>query len=337
MKRRKKRDGSVEISINCALCGSKDKMEINVHKRVFHCWSCQRSGRLSSQEVDKFLPFLSDSLTKGLTNGKFEPGFATSQTNTTTTKETYNPELPDVARRYIETRGFDPDWLSYRYRIAWDEHHSRICFPCGSGWSRRAIYPWQEPKTITDAPRDILGGHLITKDSHVVITEGDFKSASIPLPWVGVGLCGKNITDFQCASLAISSPKRVFILLDSGENRASEEVIRRIQVLRPVLLRNEYGRLSGSGPDDISRSNLTKILLEGEQNADWQGVEQRARHGDGSQERPLDALWGPVGPWRAADRVSGPVGPSDAAVPLTDATAGTEPANLVERDPYGPM
>lgn len=249
MKRRSKSDNTVELVIDCNLCGSKKNMEYNLTKRLYHCWACGRGGRLSDKSVEAFLPFVASESSRNV-----------ELLTSTTSLQRKSPvdDIPEYALKAIERRGLSPQWVITRYRVKWDG--DRLCFPCGSGWSRRSVFPWQEPKTIIDSPRDILGGHLLYPGAHVVITEGDFKSASIPLPWVGVGLCGKVITELQAATILLSRPASITISLDGGELDASRLVASRLRPLDCKILNIPE---KGLGPDDIPRRELVPLLLAG--------------------------------------------------------------------------
>ncbi len=61
----------------------------------------------------------------------------------------------------------------------------------------RAIWSWESPKTLTLPPRGLIGQHLLAPGLDVVVTEGDYKAAAIPLPWVGVGIMGTAMTEDQ--------------------------------------------------------------------------------------------------------------------------------------------
>ena len=249
MKRRNKADNSVEIQIDCSLCGSKKNMEYNLHKRVYHCWACNSGGVLSAKAVEAFLPFVASVNSTGSTGVEIL-GHSTPKIRT------FNGDIPEFAKKFIERRGFSPDWVINRYRVKWDGN--RLSFPCGSGWSRRAVFLWEEPKTIIDAPRGIIGEHLLTPGSHVVITEGDFKSASIPLPWVGVGICGKAVTELQASTIWLSRPGSIRICLDGCEMDAARRVAKALSPLDCKIVNIPY---PGKGPDDIPRNELVSLLL----------------------------------------------------------------------------
>lgn len=128
------------------------------------------------------------------------------------------------------------------------------------GASRRAIWPWEQPKTLTVPPRGLIGQHLLTKGARVVITEGDFKAASIPLPWIGVGVLGDAMSPDQALALQASEPSEVVIMLDGGMRRQAEKIR---ELLCPLDSRIVDLPL-GQGPDDVDRGTLYRVLVDQE-------------------------------------------------------------------------
>lgn len=244
MKRpRRKKDGSFEVPVQCAVCGS-SKCEINTLSWRIHCWSCHFGGVVPPEERDNLGNWLSH---RGFSpESQREVGELTKV-------------MPLIASQEIKRRGFEEAWLVERYGVRWDGE--RLCWPAGEGWSRRAVLPWQTPKAITVSPRGLIGQHLLHPGCLVVVTEGDWKSASIPLPWVGVGLLGTEMTREQMWTLRTSGASKVYVMLDNSYEEAAEII--RVQLLP---LRTKVIRIpgeSGDGPDDIPRSRLVQLLLNG--------------------------------------------------------------------------
>ena len=241
---RRKRDGSIEWPVDCPTCGS-PKMDVNLSKMVYHCWRCGSGGRVPKEWAPEFslLSSWRESI-EALPPAK--PIKASNQ------------PLPLMAKREIQRRGFEEAWIVNRYKVWWDGE--RLVWPAGEySCSRRAVLPWEEPKAITDAGpegKELLGQHLLKPGSHVVLTEGDWKSAAIPLPWVGVGLLGVELTELQKEILLLSNPATVIVCLDGGFNYEA-------MVVRTKLLPTP-GKIvdlpDGKGPDDIPRRDLVQLL-----------------------------------------------------------------------------
>lgn len=242
-KPRRKSDGSVEIGFPCPLCGArKFKLEVNSASGLWHCWVCNRGGRLSGEELQR-LQATQALVVQG--DSKHEP---------TPPPIILTEAYPPYVQQRIRLRGFDPAWLQRRYKVQWDG--SRLCWPCGQGWSRRAIWPWEEPKTLTVAPRGLIGQHLLFRGCHAVVTEGDWKAAAIPIPWVGTGHMGGGLTAYQVAILATAEPSMVTIMEDGG---AEDKIATAQEAL--ALLPHRVVRLPlGCGPDDIPRGDLFALL-----------------------------------------------------------------------------
>lgn len=121
---------------------------------------------------------------------------------------------------------------------------------------------WESPKTLTvdvaGRGKALLGGHLLTPGCRVVLVEGDWKAASIPLPWVGVALLGTKMTDAQRWALLACNPCQVVVCLDGGFDLASIAVQAGLLPFRAQIV----SLPKGCGPDDIERSELVRLLLE---------------------------------------------------------------------------
>ena len=120
------------------------------------------------------------------------------------------------------------------------------------------MWPWQEPKTLTVAPRGLVGQHLLHRGCRVVVTEGDYKAAAIPLPWIGIGVMGDAITEDQTPILSGFEPEEVVIMLDGGFRRHAERAAERLALLRPRIV----DLPDGKGSDDVARGLLHSLLME---------------------------------------------------------------------------
>ena len=162
--------------------------------------------------------------------------------------------VPERGLLYIQHRGFDPNFVVREYGIQWDGQ--RLCWPTGGGWARRAITEWAEPKVKTTGlggqEGAVIGIERLARNpgATAVITEGDFKAASIPLPWIGLGIMGHVLHSAQADRiLSITSDLVFFEDHDWHINR---------QRNWPVC-KSPFG-----GPDDIPMKERMRLLLHAE-------------------------------------------------------------------------
>lgn len=243
---RKKRDGTYELPMECPACGG-NHMEFNASKGVYHCFSC-RSGGFAPSEWGPTLSSLSSRFgdvprTEPLPTPK-------------AVVAALRPQLPMLAKQELSRRGFEEAWIVNRYGVRWDGE--RLCWPAGAGWSRRSVLTWERPKTLTVAPKGLIGEHLLTQGCRVVVVEGDWKAAAVPLPWVGVGLMGLEMNDAQKWAILSKNPASVTVMLDGGFVYPAERIREALLPLRA----NVISLPDGQGPDDIPRRDLVRLLLE---------------------------------------------------------------------------
>lgn len=171
--------------------------------------------------------------------------------------------VPDNLYRVFVDRGIDPIYTISRYRIGWDGY--RLCWPIGEGrYLRRAIYPWDSPKVIMDQPggHDFVGGeHLMETNKYIVLTEGDWKAASIPLPWIGVLIGGTRLHETQLAIIRYHKPALVVVALDGGYETEGRKII--TQLSRKLVPAVQWvGLPHNQGPDDIPNAERVKALIK---------------------------------------------------------------------------
>ena len=245
------RKQGTEWMYKCPVCGegSKNKFpfEINIVTGKSSCLRCgytlpkeEKARLLREIKRTKLFPFLLPE--SEVTD---EPGIV--------------GEVPKYLYRTMEERGFDPAWLLHRYKVKWDG--SRLCFPVGEGdtYWRRAVYPGQRPKVRIDkgTGQYLLGEHLLGSRDYVVLCEGDYGAASIPLPWIGCALGGTTINGKQVEALQWHKPKLVYVMLDGGVDPS--KVVREVaRELMDVVSIEELP--AGMGPDDLSMVERIKLL-----------------------------------------------------------------------------
>lgn len=218
--------------------GRFDTLGVDVKSGVFNCWFCGYSG-----------------IVVGMPGKKSKEPYVHKDPN--------NPvqDLPPAARAWLRERGLDVDNTIARYHLKWD---GRICWPCGEGygggWARRYIVP-HLPKVWTDADVTkgaVIGAHRMTPGCVVVFTEGDCKAASIPAPWVGVGLIGTRMHEEQARRIVLSGAREGVWMLDGGVKVRVPTTMR----INNFPMRYVVGLPSGKGPDDVPTKERVRLLLE---------------------------------------------------------------------------
>lgn len=235
---RRKRDGTTELIRNCDFCGSRLNLEVNPQKGVWHCWACHRGGAVAD----------------GAPGAQVVP-LPPSEV-ATADPPNLTRDFPGYALAAIEARGFDPRFLIETFDLTWDG--DRICWPTGYGYAKRAVLPWQEPKVLTQGVKGLIGYNRLTRSQRVVLTEGDYKAAAIPFPWVGLGIQGTGMTPVQVALLLTHEPELILVMLDGGKSDEADRVAKAVHAQAICCL---PGKL---GPDDIAKETLVTFLLETE-------------------------------------------------------------------------
>jgi len=268
VKRSSGRNG-LELLTTCPMCGHSYKLSVNATMGIWHCWHCDKGGRLSS-------------LIQEASNMQFKP--EPEQHKKTVCEKDPGEliplhDLPDShqAILYLKNRGFDPVELETRFGISYCINGKKfaggmfdttntIVIPLYDGgnvvgWQSRLLY---NPDKLTPAECEALGFQrkasgkfrlppkyftspglmkgciLFNKDwaSHsdtVVVTEGAFDAMAVGL--CGVATFGKNVTDEQVNLL--SRWRLVVLLLDPDAAKEQEELAARfrVSICIPVTLK----------------------------------------------------------------------------------------------------
>lgn len=275
-KPRRKSDGSYELPAECFVCGS-SKMEINSSSGKYHCWTCNAGGVASTSSRDKSLSSFQDK------DGSSLYGSARPSSLTSSTPDDLTEKFPIFAEQECIRRRVEPQWLIKRYNVRWSMSAGRLWFPAGDGGVLRSVIPWETPKTLTVVPlgstKGLVGEHLLsqqgrgwdtqsrktTPDAHsasnptlrLVVTEGDWKACSIPVPWTGIATQGTKLSQEQRDKILLSSPRSVTVMLDGGCENEAQRMVEQLLPFKATRVNLPYG----CGPDDIPRSLLVNLLL----------------------------------------------------------------------------
>lgn len=231
-KPRTKRDGSKEIISDCRLCGSKDNLEVNSVSGKWSCWACGAGGRVK------------------VPTG----GVPTAPTPVPTTTQTTTEDLPEWVRRKIKARGLSDTHLA-RLQPTWNGRRIEVPVVGGPAWER-TVFDWDTPKVLSRSPKGLLGLERAKPGSHIVLVEGEYKAAVIPLPWIGVAIGGKTMSRYQVGLLMAAQPGSVTILLDGGETEAADDLRKELWTMNPKVgsLPDEHG------PDDVPKWRLLSAI-----------------------------------------------------------------------------
>jgi hypothetical protein len=240
VKRRRRKGASVELRVVCPMCGS-EAAEVNPGISLWNCFKCPGGGPIP----ESWKNAISDADKLSFMQGRSVP------------PKRRILELPPHAIHEIERRGFDPHWIVSEYGVHWDGE--RMVWPAGRGRCRRAVHPWQNPKTLTEGNKGLIGQERLRAGAHVVVCEGDYKAACIPLPWVGVGIMGTSMTYEQRILLLHSNPASISVVLDVGYDAEARRIARSLRPF-PAQALSLQG-VVGQGPDDVGRHEVYKLLL----------------------------------------------------------------------------
>lgn len=228
-----------EKRYDCQVCGDrKGNLEINQITGKFNCWVCGFSGRIPG------LGGAGNTGDAGHSYRRPAPGLPLLESE----------PLPEKARLYIEHRGFNAEWLTREYGLRFRD--GRIAWPTGGGWALRSINEWDVPKVLFEGPGPsegaLIGAERLARNAGcpVVVTEGDFKAASIPLPFVGVGIGGSTLHPSQLDRIMAHTPEVVVVFADSNID---------IQVPKgcPAL---RVSAANGGPDDDPLQERIRKLL-----------------------------------------------------------------------------
>lgn len=188
-------------------------------------------------------------------------------------------DLPSnhAARQYIESRGFDPDWLAMKFQIGvvasasepkFDVMRGRLYIPVTYrnelvGWQCRAIAPSNAPKYL-NAPNMRKANLLYNYDSaesqpFVVVVEG--VTSVWRIGQAAVCLFGKSMSMMQQNMIAKAwAGKPVFLILDNDAKIEMEHA-------RHLLAQHSLQVVTIELPDardpaEYSASAITDLLLE---------------------------------------------------------------------------
>ena len=247
---RRKKDGSYELLFLCPTCGG-SKLEVNSVSLLFHCWNCGSSGRKMGIEDPS-----------GIQSSLLSSKDGTPHHDSKVTSPlpiSLSSELPLFALQECRRRRQEPQWLLRRYGVGWSWDEGRLYWPTSpEGGVLRSVLSWETPKTKNVGPKGLIGYQQLGKRQRLVLCEGDWKAASIPVPWVGLGLCGVHLSEAQRASVLLSEPEEVLVCLDGGWEREAQKIVEQLLPLRAKRIDLPWK----GGPDDGPRNHLVRILLD---------------------------------------------------------------------------
>ena len=226
-----------EVIYLCPVCGDRKvsdaKLELNLDTGVYHCFRCGLSGKDTSVSKSK----------KNYSDKKDPLALLLP--------------VPSNLERLFKERGVDFTLTVHRYRILFDGE--RLCIPVSNGYWKRSIYEGVEPKVLnTPDSHGLLGEELIGEESTVVITEGDFKAFSIPLPFIGVALGGTEMSEKQLDALLYHRPYLVILWLDKGKEKESTKIKKKLskRLVDTVVVTGQVA------PDDMTMAERTNVLFQ---------------------------------------------------------------------------
>ncbi len=236
------------IEIRCPYCGDSKKnpykthANIDVNKRLFHCFRCEASGldnllkdfnldeikRLIYEDnyVSNIFAFVSlfeqinfkNLQLENVNNFKFKLiNFAKMKD----LMEDKQSELYKIAREYLENREFDYDYLENEHDVfvvtnsnipLFEEFQSRIVFPSINriSFNSRGFFKHKKPKyrKPTGRPDDLIG--IIRNEKEIFLTEGPLDALKLnQFGYDAVSLNGKGTAALEISMYNLLLRKRI--------------------------------------------------------------------------------------------------------------------------------
>jgi len=242
-KPKSKRKQGQEWMYECPRCGvgkaNKAPYEINIRTGKAHCFHC---GLNNNIDINTIKLKAADKIWND-EHKELPP----------------TEDVPDNLKRIFMERGMQFRYTIHRYNIRWDG--GRLCWPVGKGFWRRSIYSSDEPKVKMDTnAHGILGEPLMKEHMYIVLTEGDWKAAAVPQPWVGVGLGGTDLSRRQEDIIVYHKPRLIIVALDGGKAEERVKIIK--QLGKRYIQCVEWKLPLDMGPDDVPTTRRIYELTE---------------------------------------------------------------------------
>lgn len=258
--------------INLAVCpfcnDSNYHCGINLSSLAFHCWVCHEKGHIHK--------LLKEIGLKNIQNIEFEneqqPIIKTS--DMVKWPEFMQDEMPVPHRKYLSSRGFDPDFLIKKYKLKSvyniGDYKFRIIVPVivnkiTVSWVAanvlrqfKHIIPYLDcpPEKAIVQPKHALYNYDSIND-WVIIVEG------ITDVWnCGDGFVAsftKGMTSEQIELLLKKNPKKVFIMFDSDANIQAQQLANNLSGLFHYV---EVLTLVSGDPADLTKEEINQIKKE---------------------------------------------------------------------------
>jgi len=270
------------VNIPCPFCGDDPSWHcgVNLESNFFHCWICGEKGPV----VKLIRQIEGCSWTKAeLILGRFLQGFSPGvykgigQEEIVDFRGDYGRIWPELAgslspihRRYLQDRGFDPEFLEKKYFLKGclgvGRYRLRIIAPVFLGgrmvsFVARDVTGRQEPKYLACSdsksiiPLRQTLYNIDTVTDKVVVVEG------VTDVWrIGdgaVATLGKAFTQEQVRLLVRTGVREALVLLDSD----AEERAKRLAAQLAGFIKTEVGLLDEGDPCDMDEKSLRKIKL----------------------------------------------------------------------------
>ena len=253
----------------CPFCNdSSYHCGINLSSLAFHCWVCHEKGHIHK--------LLKEIGLKNIQNIEFEneqqPIIKTS--DMVKWPEFMQDEMPVPHRKYLSSRGFDPDFLIKKYKLKSvyniGDYKFRIIVPVivnkiTVSWVAanvlrqfKHIIPYLDcpPEKAIVQPKHALYNYDSIND-WVIIVEG------ITDVWnCGDGFVAsftKGMTSEQIELLLKKNPKKVFIMFDSDANIQAQQLANNLSGLFHYV---EVLTLVSGDPADLTKEEINQIKKE---------------------------------------------------------------------------
>lgn len=241
------------VNIQCPFCDDhSNHCGINIESKKFNCHKCHEKGFIN--RLLARVEGLSIAEANTIISQHIHPGYLPKVVKERSSKIEFHfpigtkDFLPKAHKKYLRNRGFDPDFLlkeyhlkatgkmayyelknegekdfldfSYRIIIPYFDHGKTVNFIARDITGRQSSKAKQCPNEISEKNKDQVLYNIDRGGRNRILVEGAFDVFRIGRGAVGLG--GTSMTTGQLKSLLERDIKRVFILLDPGENEGQQ-------------------------------------------------------------------------------------------------------------------
>jgi len=277
------------INISCPFCGdASNHCGINLKTNLFSCWACQEKGNvlkliheikgLSYRKIEALLnKYTLDNISYSPDKKDQAEGILGDQESKSLIYPRYLlTEMPEIHRKYLVSRNFDPDFLTRKYKLKFTyntgDYRFKIVAPIFIDY--KAV-SWIAADVIRDGGIPYLKCQLeksVLSANDCLYNIDSVKKVAVLVEgitdvWrIGDGCVAsmtKSINSSQIQQLIDKDVKKVFVMYDSDALDKTKKMAAKLS----GLFLTEVIELSEGDPADLTDSEVTKLredLFKGE-------------------------------------------------------------------------